>query len=283
MRLLSSAFGYSEIAPFLTFEPSCIDHHKIAAYSAVPEMRMADEALARYVATLSAVFIFGGDIMPAEDREHLGGVGWRSLRGLERDKTGPMPSYERVLAGECLYRMNPRLRLIPSGGKSNLEEVGGGPFIARVMADELQELGVPSTAIIEETQSFRTQDHLLHCSAIARERHWTATEIGILAPFWQFGRITAMMIMRAEEYEPIDPFVLGVTPLISVERVLASDDPVKWNTYFTNLYCSSAMAHTFVSEAVGVGQLRAGHAPKSGAPYAGFLDPLGSIRPKDPH
>ena len=51
---------------------------------------MADEALASSVATLSAVFIFGGDIMRAEDREHLGGLGWRSLRGLERDKTGPM-------------------------------------------------------------------------------------------------------------------------------------------------------------------------------------------------
>jgi hypothetical protein len=84
------------------------------------EAGMADEALASCVGTLSAVFIFGGDITPAQDREPLGGLGWRSLKGLERDKTGPMPSYERVLAGECLHRMNPRLLLIPSGGKSNL-------------------------------------------------------------------------------------------------------------------------------------------------------------------
>jgi uncharacterized SAM-binding protein YcdF (DUF218 family) len=97
-----------------------------------------------------------------------------------------MPSYERVLAGECFHRRNPRLLLIPSGGRSNLEAVGDSSLIASVMAAELRELGVPSTAIIEETQSFRTQDHFLHCSAIARERRWKATEIGILAPCYFF-------------------------------------------------------------------------------------------------
>jgi hypothetical protein len=223
--------------------------------------------------------------MPAQDREHLGGLGWRSLRGLERDKTGPMPSYERVLAGGCLHRMNPRLLLIPSGGKSNLEADGGSPLIANVMAAELRELGVPSTAIIEETQSFTTQDHFFRCSAVVRERRWKATEIGILAPFWQFGRITAMMkmmMMRPGQYSAIDPFILGVTPLISVERVLASDDPVRWNAYFKVLYDDPAMAQTFVQETVGAGQLWAGHAPQFGAPYRGFFDPLVSIRPR-PH
>ena len=238
---------------------------------------MADEALVSCVATLSAVFIFGGDIMRAEERGHLGGLGWRSLKGLERDKTGPMPSHERVLAGGRLHRMNPSLLLIPSGGKTNLEAAGESPLIATVMAAELRETGVPPRAIIEETESFTTQDHFVHCSAVARERRWKATEIGILAPFWQFGRITAMMkimMMQPGQYGPIDPFVLGVTPLISVERVLASDDPIKWNAYFNNLYDDPAMAQTLVQETVGVGQLWAGHAPKFGAPYRGFLDPL---------
>jgi DUF218 domain len=237
---------------------------------------MTDEALASCVATLSAVFILGGDIKPAQNREHLEGLGWRSLRGLEEDKTGPMPSYERVEAGSCLHRMNPSLLLIPSGGKSNLPTVGDRPPIATVMAAELRELGVPSTAIIEETQSFTTQEHFVYCPEIARSRGWQATEIGILAPFWQFGRITAMMMMRAEEYESIDPFVLGVTPLISVERALASEDPTKWNKYFEDLYDEPAMEQTFVRETVGVGKLWTGFP----TPYRGFSDPLVSIRPK---
>jgi DUF218 domain len=236
---------------------------------------MTDEALASCVATLSAVFILGGDIKPAQNREHLEGLGWRSLRGLEEDKTGPMPSYERVEAGSCLHRMNPSLLLIPSGGKSNLPTAGDRPPIATVMAAELRELGVPSTAIIEETQSFTTQEHFVYCPEIARSRGWQATEIGILAPFWQFGRITAMM-MRAEEYESIDPFVLGVTPLISVERALASEDPTKWNKYFEDLYDEPAMEQTFVRETVGVGKLWTGFP----TPYRGFSDPLVSIRPK---
>jgi DUF218 domain len=234
---------------------------------------MTDEALASCVATLSAVFILGGDIKPSQNREHLEGLGWRSLRGLEEDKTGPMPSYERVEAGSCLHRMNPSLLLIPSGGKSNLPTVGDRPPIATVMAAELRELGVPSTAIIEETQSFTTQDHFVYCSAIARARRWDSAEIGILAPFWQFGRITAMMMMRAES---IDPFVLGVTPLISVERALASEDPTKWNKYFEDLYDEPAMEQTFVRETVGVGKLWTGFP----TPYRGFSDPLVSIRPK---
>jgi DUF218 domain len=241
---------------------------------------MADEALARCVSTLAAVFIFGGDIMRAEDPGHLGGLGWRSLMGLERDKTGPMPSQERVLAGERLHRMNPSLLLIPSGGETNLEAAGNAPLIATVMAAELQGLGVSPRAIFEETRSFTTQEQLVHCSAIARERGWKATEIGILAPFWQFGRIAAMikiMMMQPGQYEPIDPFVLGVTPFISVERVLASDDPDRWNAYFNNLYDDPAMAQTLVQETIGVGQLWAGHAPKFGAPYRGFLDPLAGL------
>jgi hypothetical protein len=234
---------------------------------------MTDEALASCVATLSAVFILCGDIKPAQNREHLEGLGWRSLRGLEEDKTGPMPSYERVEAGSCLHRMNPSLLLIPSGGKSNLPTVGDRPPIATVMAAELRELGVPSTAIIEETQSFTTKEHFIYCPEIARSRGWQATEIGILAPFWQFGRITAMMMMRAES---IDPFVLGVTPLISVERALASEDPTKWNKYFEDLYDEPAMEQTFVRETVGVGKLWTGFP----TPYRGFSDPLVSIRPK---
>jgi hypothetical protein len=234
---------------------------------------MTDEALASCVATLSAVFILGGDIKPSQNREHLEGLGWRSLRGLEEDKTGPMPSYERVEAGSCLHRMNPSLLLIPSGGKSNLPTAGDSPLIATVMAAELRELGVPSTAIIEETQSFTTQEHFIYCPEIARSRGWQATEIGILAPFWQFGRITAMMMMRAES---IDPFVLGVTPLISVERALASEDPTKWNKYFEDLYDEPAMEQTFVRETVGVGKLWTGFP----TPYRGFSDPLVSIRPK---
>ncbi len=130
---------------------------------------MPDQALTNCVSSLSAVFILGGDIRPAEDPGYLGGLGYRSLEKLERDKTGPMPSYERVLAGAALYEMNPELVLIPSAGKSNLPEAShNAPNIASVMAVELRELGVPSRLIIEEAESFATENHFTNCSRIAR-------------------------------------------------------------------------------------------------------------------
>jgi hypothetical protein len=202
------------------------------------EEQMPDTAMPNCAKTLSAVFIFGGDIMPADNPGYLGGLGYRSLQKLERDKTGPMPSYERVLAGAALYKMNPKLTLIPSAGRSNLPEAtADAPSIARVMATELRYLGVPAHSIIEEPASFETQEHFINCSAIARERGWHAAEIGILTLFWHFGRIATMMMrIQAGNSIRIEPLALGETRFISVERVLASVDEEKWKKYFTELY-----------------------------------------------
>jgi hypothetical protein len=183
---------------------------------------MSDAALTNSVRGLSAVFIFGGDIKSAEDPNHLGGLGYRSLRDLEGDKTGPMPSYVRVLAGAALFRINPKLVLIPSAGKSNLPGAAErAPPIAKVMAAELRAEGVPAASIIEEDGSFESQEHFINCSAIAREHGWHRTEIGILTVFWHFGRIAAMMMrIQAGISLRIEPLALGETRFISVERVL---------------------------------------------------------------
>lgn len=188
-----------------------------------------------------------------------------------------MPSYERVLAGAALHRINPSLLLIPSGGASNVDATGEAPSIASVMANELYELGIPSASVIEEPKSFTTQDHLIYCSEIARKYQWRATDVGVVSLFWYFGRIGAIMMLRREKHERIDPFILGQTPLLSVERVLAAEDEQKWNTYFTNLYSHTDMTKTLVGETVGTGQLWAGHAPQFGTRYRGFSDPLDGV------
>ncbi len=80
---------------------------------------------------------------------------------------------------------------------------------------------------------------------------------------------------EAERPGRIDPLALSETRLISVERVLASVDEEQWNKHFTELYANLDMLKTLASEAIGAGQLLAGHAPKYGShPYTGFLDPL---------
>lgn len=233
---------------------------------------MADHNLINRVNSLKAVFIFGGDIAPAEDSNH-NGIGWRSLRGTERDKSGAMPSFERVQAGAVLYRINPRIILIPSGGASNLiDQKNVSPTISSVMAAELRAEGVPKQNIIEEPQSFVTRDHFVHCPKIAREHGWTSDEIGILSVMFHFGRITGGIVAEGESAEP---FVLGKTALLSAERVLASEDE-KWNDYFRELYESPEIAKTLVGEAIGTGQLWTGHSPRFPNPFKGFRDPLES-------
>ncbi len=230
---------------------------------------MKDEALIRTISGLKAVFIFGGDIILADDPAHLG-LGWRSLSGLEKDKTGAMPSYERVQAAAALLRVNPALILIPSGGASNVPGQASGPAISSVMKAELVALGVPEAQIIEEPQSFVTRDHFTYCPQIAKAHGWQAHEVGILSMYFHFGRITGGISALGKEAEP---FVLGQTALLSAERILAADDP-SWNERFAALYASPEMTQTLMGEALGTGQLWTGHSPKYPNPFKGFNDPL---------
>ena len=233
---------------------------------------MADQNLHNLLTTLRGIFIFTADIVPTDEPAYKG-VGWRSGRGLEADKTGPVFSYERVLAAAALYRMNPQLVLVPSGGKTNVDGVGESPPISSIVSVELQMLGVPATSIIEEPKAFNTWEQVEHCSALARKAGWSLDDCAILAPLWQMGRI-AEMLTHGSSVRDVNPFDVGVTPLISMERTLAAEDPGKWNEYFMELYAAAAFKVTLAREAMGTGQLLTGHQPMYPNPFRGFPDPL---------
>ena len=78
---------------------------------------MADNVLFALVQKIQAVCLFAADIVPTKEPSYAH-FGWRSGRGLEQDKTGPVFSYERVLAAAALYRMNPSLKLVVSAGNT---------------------------------------------------------------------------------------------------------------------------------------------------------------------
>ncbi len=227
---------------------------------------MKDEALKKTAGRLKAVFIFGGDIIPDAGAP----LGWRSLRGLEKDKSGAMPSYERVEAAAALYKMNPALILVPSGGASNITGHTDAPTISAVIKAELMVLGVPEAHIVEEPKSFTTREHFEYCPAIAKAQGWAAHEIGILSMFFHFGRIGAGLSSLGAQAEP---FKLGETAFLSAERILAAEDESA-NARFAALYASPEMKKTLSGEMLGVGQLWSGHSPLYPNPYKGFDDPL---------
>ena len=230
-----------------------------------------DEALLSRIRELEVGCVFLGDIKPAENPTHLGGLGWRSLKGTEADKTGGCPSYERVQAAGALHRMNPRLKLIVSGGFTNVGDTKSPVTIAAVAAAELREMGVPAEAIIEESAAFTNWEQILFCSKIIRELGFPAEKVSILQLFFVFNRVTAM-IANGKRSE-VAPFAIGKTTLLSVERVLAAEDPT-WNQYFKGLYATPKVMVTIMGDALGAGQLWTGHQPKYPNPFRGFEDPL---------
>jgi len=143
------------------------------------------------------------------------------------------------------------------------------PPISTIVAFELEQLGVSRTAIIEEPCAFTSQEQITNCATIVREKGWPADRVAILAPCWQFGRIIALMA----KMQNIEPFSFGAVHLLSMERVLAAEDSA-WNTRFVEWYVAPEVQKMFWNEALGAGQLWAGHQPRWPNPFRGFTDPL---------
>ena len=233
-------------------------------------MAGTDTTLFNCVQKLQAVCIFTADIV-STDEPLYASLRCRSGRGLEPDRTGPVFSYERVLAAAALYRINPRLKLIPSGGFTNREDQQG-TTISAVVAFELEQLGVPRSAIIEEPLASSTQEQVVNCAAVSREKEWSADRIAILAPSWQFERIVAFLIVTRD----IEPFALGITRCLPMERALINEDPI-WEGLFAEWYAIPAVREMMMKDALGAVQLLTGYHPVYGVkPFRGFPDPLAS-------
>jgi len=219
---------------------------------------------------LDVVFIFCGDICPKKEGEDYPSFeGWRSTRGLEADKTGPVFSYERGLAAARLWQMNNKLILIPSGGATNVEGCGKRPFISSVVRFELENLGVSPESILEEDQAFNTHQQVVLCDRMAMRENWNRRRVAILAPCWQLGRILAMIAYS----DDLEVFKARLTQLISMEMVLSAIDETRRGR-FLEAYADPRAREMFALEALGAGQVCGGFQPPHPYPYPGFPHPL---------
>ncbi|MCC6290759.1 YdcF family protein [Candidatus Nomurabacteria bacterium] len=231
---------------------------------------MADDQLFVLAKKLQAVCIFTGDIVPTDEPRYKEVGGFRSSYGLESDATGPVFSYQRVLAAANLWDLNRLLKIVPSGGPTNIagkENV----TISDVVSFELTRmLGVSRDSIVEEPRASNTMEQVMYCGDKVLEQGWSSPRVAILAPCWQFPRISAMLTLTRHHRSPLLP---GVTQFVSMERVLAAFDP-KWNDIFVEWYSDSKAREMFAKEALGTGQLWTGHQPQYPGPFRGFDDPL---------
>lgn len=221
---------------------------------------------------LHAVFIFLGDICRTSeaDRDFYGEEKWRSTRGLEQDKTGPVFSFERIRAAALIHRVTSECILVPSGGPTNFAGQESSPTLSSVARFELEQLGVCPKQILEEPTARNTQEQIDACGAIAKSNKWSPRRIGIVAPGWQFPRICAMIMHSRGDGRY---FSLAEITLLSMERILSERDS-GWDARFVKWYETAQAREMFAKEALGTAQLLSGHQPKYPNPFRGFADPL---------
>ena len=232
---------------------------------------MPDNVIVQMAKTLKAVILLGGDIIVAESLEHLGGLGVRSRRWTEGDFHGACPSYERVLAAFELWRMNPALIIIASGGKSNVL-AGVDITSAQVISAELEMLGVPAGNIIEEDVSFTSLEQLPLCAKIIRDRGWTCNDVAFLSMGWHLPRVRmSALYFEGEDIRPLGDDRMAY---ISADYVLCTVVPEKWVPYFEELDATPEMQQRRVGELRGIEQMLCGWNVKYKGPFRGLPHPL---------
>ncbi|MEA5478808.1 YdcF family protein [Pseudanabaena galeata UHCC 0370] len=119
------------------------------------------------VRSLEWQYLPNGDIPQAEAIVILGGG--------TRPRIAPRPWYEvneagdRILYGSWLYKQGKAPLIIVTGGRAEWLGDGGNPE-SEDMAAIAEFLGVPSRAIIQESQSFNTRDNAVNTKQILAQR-----------------------------------------------------------------------------------------------------------------
>jgi len=97
------------------------------------------------------------------------------LGGGTRPRIAPRPWYEvneagdRILYGSWLYKQSKATLLVVTGGRAEWLGEGGNPE-SEDMAAIASALGVPNSAIIQESQSFNTRDNAVNTWQILNKR-----------------------------------------------------------------------------------------------------------------
>ena len=97
------------------------------------------------------------------------------LGGGTRPRIAPRPWYEvneagdRILYGSWLYKQDKAPLLLVTGGRADWLGDGGNPE-SEDMAAIAEMMGVPSSAIIQESQSFNTRDNAVNTKQILDKR-----------------------------------------------------------------------------------------------------------------
>jgi len=195
------------------------------------------------------IYVLGGDIA----KDAMTGK-WHTLDENDCDKFGIMYDRWRVEAAAVLWRKL-GYPVVVSGGESNREGVVAPVKISNVMASELTQLGVPSTAIAEDDTSFNSYQQLVSLRNFLADHE--TKEVFILTNEYHLPRVKAFI-----EYAP-DLASLREAPLyfVACEDTLLAADKEKWQARIDKARAKPEWAARVALELRGAGRIAKGEYP----------------------
>jgi|GEM_PF-878703 len=178
---------------------------------------------------------------------------WRTSNLDEKDKFGVIGDRLRILAAYSLYLKNPGQILLALGGKGQLKKMLGAPTLAKIIKNELLDLGVSGEKIVLEEKSENTWQSLSALKKILIKDG--IHRINIISNRYHLPRIRAF-ISSDNEYEKM--FQTGRVKLLAAEEILIKDNPRKWRELIRNAYKTDEMKKRIKLEKKGISDLRKG-------------------------
>lgn len=180
---------------------------------------------------------------------------WRSTSYSDAgDKFGLDGHRLRLEAAALLWKDEPESVIVVSGGKGQLATIPDAPTVSSVMKDELESMGVPEEAIIEENRSANTFENLKFMAEKIQELGG-ADNIVVLSNDYHLPRIKIVIEMSPELKALVMDVVLEFA---SAEDILLSRDLKKWKEIIEKARTSDAYKKRAGLEKKGIEDLKNG-------------------------
>lgn len=182
---------------------------------------------------------------------------WRTTNFNEKgDKFGALGDRLRVVAAGYLYKNNPDLIIIASGGRGQVKIGNKEPAVATVIAEELKKLKVPADKIIKEAKSKNTGGQLAVIQKIAADKN--ISKLIIISNKYHLPRLKAM-VNNFSELESLKKRFGGKQLIFrSAEAIALKYDKEKWRQTIKNAYESEAIKRRISREKKGVRDIKKG-------------------------
>lgn len=178
-----------------------------------------------------------------------GKFGWQSSAFNEPADVSVPGSYVRMAAAACLWHRGQSAVVVTLGGRGEANEVlPPGLSFSTIMREELKELGVPESMILEENQSGTTHQQLVAIARLSIEKNWS--EIYLVSNRYHLPRVRAMV----EHLESLS-HLRSVTTYVSAEETILEVEPEKWRGQIEAAYDSTEFARLIEAERRGVTQV----------------------------